>query len=196
MKILILGDEERAPFHPLGQMARGIYSALQADADLTFTTAYKELTVKDLREYDMVLSYIDSYQTMEGYDNTLADYILQGGKFLAVHNGIITEENSRLSSVLGGNFINHPPRCELNYYLRGEKLFTIEEEAYMVSQTDGKNQIFLEFELKGKKYPAGWYRRSGKGTAAYLQPGHDERTGDAACYRQLLKRTVRELLSL
>lgn len=194
MKLLVLGDEKKAPYHPLGRMLGGIYQSLHEEGELTVSVGYQKLSLDELKKYDGIISYIDCYQSLGGYDDVLADYIEQGGRYLALHNGILTAEGSRLEAALGGNFVTHPAYCQLTYYLRGEKLFTIGEEPYMVRQTDERNQVFLEFSLEGKRYPAGWYRRSQKGFAAYLAPGHDERTGENAGFQKLLRQTLRELL--
>lgn len=196
MKILVIGDEERAVYHPLGRLVEGIYRGLETAAGMTFQTEYRKLTKEDLSAYDVVISYIDSYQTLGSYVDVLAGYIEEGGHFLALHNGIISEDGSSLEKALGGNFIDHPPYCELTYYRYGEKLCTMGEEAYMVRQTDDKNEIFLEFEYEGVRYPAGWYRRSGKGVAAYLAPGHDEKTGERESFQTLLRETVQMLAAL
>lgn len=195
MEILIIGDEKEAPYHPLGRIIGGIYKALEKECRLTVSTSYKNFSCENLNKYDGLISYIDSYQNLEGYDQVLAEYILHGGRFLALHNGIISKQGSDLEKALGGNFVTHPPYCKLTFYQQGERLAEFGEEAYMVSQIDDKNDIFLEFEYEGKRYPGGWYRRSGKGKVAYLAPGHDERTGNRQEFQNLLKRTVRELLT-
>lgn len=194
IKILIIGDEAAAPYHPMSRIIRGIYMCLEKEYELTVSTSYKKISSSRLREYDMVISYIDCYQKLNGYDEILSDYIFQGGKFLALHNGIISKSGSSLERALGGNFVTHPPYCELTYYLWGAKFAAFGEEAYMVLQSDDKNEIFLEFEYEGKRYPGGWFRQSGKGKVAYLAPGHDEKTGDRAEFQKLLRLTVYELL--
>lgn len=194
MKILLIGDEEKAPYHPLSGVVQGIYLALQDVCELTVTTAYKSFLPEELRLYDAVLSYIDTYQQQNGFDTVLADYVREGGKLLALHNGIISLPGTSLEQVLGGSFTGHPPYTTIVYEWQGKELGRMGEEPYMVQQLDDKNEIFLQFVYEGVRYPAGWLRSSGIGRAAYLAPGHDARTSENKLFGELLRRTLHKLL--
>ena len=194
MRILLIGDEKKAPYHPLGGVVHGIYLALQDICELTVTTAYKSLLPEELWLYDAVISYIDTYQEQDGFDTVLADYVRKGGRLLALHNGIISLQGTALEQVLGGSFTGHPQYTPLVYEWEGETLGQVAEETYMVQQIDDKNKVFLQFVYEGERYPAGWLRSTGIGRAAYLAPGHDARTGESRLFQELLRRTLYRLL--
>lgn len=199
-KIMILGDEEQAPYHPLSRVLSGIRDALESLGEISVYTDYRGLTVSDLQLYDCIISYLDDYRHLNGFDDILAGYLASGGCLLALHNGIISRAGSKLEKAYGGNFVTHPPRCLLAYRAAegadwlGEKEFELEEEAYMVSQTDSEHQIFLTFQYQGEDYPAGWCRNYKKGRMIYLAPGHDEKTAGSKTFRRLLRDCVRILL--
>lgn len=195
-KILILGDEEQAPYHPLSRVLPGTREALESLGEISVCTDYRGLTISDLQLYDFIISYLDDYRHLNGFDDILADYLACGGRLLALHNGIISRAGSKLEKAYGGNFVTHPPRCLLAYRTAkraewlGVKAFKLEEEAYMVRQLDSKNQIFLTFHYQGEDYPAGWCRNYKKGRMIYLAPGHDEKTAESKTFRRLLRECV------
>ncbi len=191
-KILILGDAEKSPYHPLKRVLPGIRKALEPLGDVEASTEYLALDEEALQIYDFIVSYLDCFDRLEGFDERLSRYVRSGGKILALHNGIITLPGSELEGVYGGNFITHPPYCMLDYYLDGKKAFSLEEEPYMVDSADTENEVFLQFAYEGRYYDAGWYRDSGAGRTCYLALGHDERTTDTKEFQQLLRRCVKE----
>lgn len=192
VKILVLGDEERACYHPLGRVKKGIEEALGNLGKIEFCTDYNKWTPQELRRFPVLISYIDDYKQLQGFDDILVEYILKGGYVIALHNGIITPKGSRLEGVYGGRFVTHPPYCELEYivdekFLGNEKKkMILEEEPYMIHRIGKDLEEFLWFIYKNKKYVAGWFRRVGKGKILYLAPGHDERTVGNCQFQKLL----------
>lgn len=193
-KILLLGDEEKALYHPLSRVLSGVRAALEPLGELRVCTDYAGLSVEDLKEYDVIVSYLDCPQELKGFDNCLAEYAEDGGRLLALHNGIITPPGSRIERVYGGNFITHPPYDLLQYHWKGKEDFSMEEEPYMVEEMDRKNKVFLQFVYKEETYTAGWYRKAGKGYCCFLSPGHDRRTTDRKVFQELLRECVQGLL--
>lgn len=194
MRILILGDEEKAIYHPLGRVSGGIVKVFGEAGECEVSVDYRSMEKERLREYDVVLSYIDNYTDEGGFGDKLASYIEGGGKVLVLHNGIITPDNSRLERLYGGNFITHPPYCELRYYEGEELLCSMEEEPYMLRQADEGNDIFLWYEMDGERYPAGWSRNAGRGRVCFLAPGHDERTTERKEFQYMLRKALGILL--
>ena len=195
-KIMILGDEEQAPYHPLSRVLPGIREALESLGEISVCTDYRGLTISDLQLYDCIFSYLDDYRHLNGVDDILADFLACGGRLLALHNGIISRAGSKLEKAYGGNFVTHPPRCLLAYRTAtwpGDKEFQLEEEPYIVRQLDSEKQIFLTFQYQGEDYPAGWCRNYKKGRMIYLALGHDEKTAESKTFRRLLRECVIEL---
>lgn len=196
VKILVLGDEKNAPFHPLSRIKNGIESALSDIGEIEFCTNYKEKNISQLMEYPIIISYLDNYKELNGFDDILSEYVIKGGKILALHNGIITPENSKLEQIYGGKFTTHPAYCLLNYQVSDEenwiteKAFSLGEEPYMIESADEQRRIFLWYSYHGRKYEAGWYKKAGEGEILYLALGHDERTAANSYFQSLLKECV------
>ena len=201
-RILLLGDEARALYHPLPRVEAGLRQALDGLGMLEVRTDYPTMTCGTLRDFDMVISYIDAFPEMGPFEAELAQYVRSGGSVLALHNGMITPEGGPLAQCYGGAFITHPVYQMLHYHVEPQngwlKLedFSMPEEPYMVRQLDEENQVFLSFRLEGQAYPAGWIRRAGLGTALYLAPGHDERTANNPVFAKLLRLCAAHLLQL
>lgn len=200
LKILILGDQEKAPFHPLERVKKGITESLSYEdtAEIKFTTDYADQSVTDLKKYHVVISYLDNYMELNGFDNILVKYIKDGGKVLALHNGIITPEKSELEQIYGGRFITHPPYCLLKFIVEDKtwlekREFYMEEEPYMISGHEKNKDVFLWYEYQGEKYEAGWHKTVGKGKIMYLEPGHDQRTVENSDFQSLLRTCVQYL---
>lgn len=196
-KIILLGDEERAPYHPISRIVHGVKRALSGIGYIEVCTEHQYLDMQGLEQFDAVISYLDNYKELNGLDNILTDYIETGGKILALHNGIITESGSRLEQAYGGNFVTHPPGGALKFTADGwlgAEQFIINDEPYMVSQVDEENRVFLEFEYQNAHYPAGWFRQWRKGRVIYLSPGHDEKTAEDRAFQKVLEKCMIKLL--
>ena len=185
-KVLILGDNERAVYHPLERMLPGMKKALEG-YEVEAVIDYRTMSAKDLLEAaPVMINYIDNYQENGDFDQILEEYLRLGGRMIALHCGIINREGSILEEAYGGNFITHPEYRNLNYkvsdgcsWLTG-KAFSFGEEPYQIRQTDGERQYFLSYTDDKEECAdaAGWVRKYHKGTVLYLQPGHDERTAE------------------
>ena len=199
MDILVLGDEAMAQYHPLSRVREGIEISLKGLGKAEFCTEYHKLVLQELKKYPVIISYIDAFRQLSGFDEILADYILEGGCILALHNGIITPEGSRLESIYGGNFVTHPHYCELeyitaDYYWGKEERFVLAEEPYMIRRTGGHLQVFLWFMYENTRHEAGWLRKAGKVKVLYLAPGHDERTVRDVRFQKLLYHSITKII--
>ena len=59
-KILVIGDYETSHWHPLGGVDDRLKGILASD-ELTCTDSYGNLTVEQLRSYDALMCYVDSW---------------------------------------------------------------------------------------------------------------------------------------
>lgn len=201
-RILLLGDAASAIYHPLPQVETGLRQAVDGLGALDVRTDYHAMTCGTLRDYDLVISYIDTFPEMGTFEMELARYIRGGGRVLALHNGIITPEEGPLAQCYGGVFLTHPEYQPLRYCVEPRngwlelEDFVMPEEPYMVRQLDRENHVFLSFLLEGAAYPAGWVRRAEQGTVLYLAPGHDARTAGNPVFIRLLRLCAAHLLEL
>ena len=200
-RILLLGDAANAPYHPLTRVEPGLRRALDGLGTLEVRTDYRALKCAELSQFDMIVSYIDTFPDMGPFEAELAQYIRGGGRVLALHNGIITPDGSALASCYGGVFLTHPEYQPLRYRAAPQagwlepRAFEMAEEPYMVRPLDGENEVFLTFELDGHAFPAGWIRRAGRGSVLYLAPGHDDRTTENPAFTHLLRQCATRLLN-
>ena len=199
-KILMIGDNEKAKWHPMTRILPGVHAALDSIVELETTADLAALTPEKLAEYPVIISYIDRYPDIGVLEQYLADYVENGGKILALHNGVINNKGGILEKVYGGNFIKHPQRCTLTYtcsdqsILPGTETFEFFEEPYMVTVDDTPHHVYLTFSYEDKTVETGWVHEYGKGTVLYFSPGHDDRTSNDPAFQKLLADCVKYLL--
>ena len=203
-RILILGDNQRAVYHPLDRMLPGMEKAL-AGYEILAVTDYLTMNAQELTEAaPLMISYIDNYQENGNFDEVLEEYLRLGGKIIALHCGLINREGSILEEAYGGNFITHPAYRNLHYSVSGDcgwisaGSFSFGEEPYQIRQTLGEKKHFLAYtDDEGEcTDTAGWVRKYHRGAVMYLQPGHDERTADNTDFQQMLRECVEYLQTL
>ena len=83
-KILILGNEKSARYHPLSHVLFGIRQALKECGVADVNTEYKSMDISALQSYNCILSYIDDYQNLNRFDDVLARYLEQGGRMVEI----------------------------------------------------------------------------------------------------------------
>lgn len=182
MRILIVGDYERAPYHSLLGVDTELKSIL-VDHEVTCTGDYEVLVFDTLQQYDLFICYMDAFKFTFSTDQTagIMQYVATGGKTLFLHNGISVAQKVELGQMLGAKFITHPKRSDLVYSIskehpvvKGISDFVLYEEPYQYDFIYGTEcEYFLQYEYEGNNYPAGWSAKYGLGEIVYLQPGHD-----------------------
>ena len=181
-KVLLLGDYKLATWHPL----RGVDDELIRILDqycITICEDYPSLTLEKLKEYDVVINYIDNWGKRGSADcaGALISYVAGGGSLMTIHNGIIIRNHPEMDQMMCGTFTHHPKHQVLKYSIARShpltkklKAFEMDEEPYMFKMSAlVEPDILLEYELDGEKYPAVWLRNFGKGKMIYIAPGHN-----------------------
>jgi len=200
-RILVLGDDENASYHPITQIEDVLIEILN-EYDVKCTKDRKEL--KNLKPYDLFLSYVDCWEQKldSQYMADLLSYVAQGGRMLVLHNGISYQENYEFACMLGARFIGHPKRRDLTITMVGDheliqslEPFVLFEEPYQF-EFIGQNHeewmptILMEYEMEGIKYPAAWVHRYGAGQVCYFMPGHDVSVFENIEFQKVLKQLV------
>jgi uncharacterized protein len=200
-KVLVIGDYNNAPYHPLSAIEKQLESILSEEFLLKSEPNYSELDYNDFKNYQTVISYTDCWESKPtvNFSVGLLSYIINGGSLLLIHNGISLQNKYELAQMIGAKFTRHPERTTLAYVdfncehpiTKGINEFSLYEEPYQfeVDPFAEKTELF-SYVYEGNKYPAAWVHNYGKGKVVYLSPGHDSAIFDCAEYRNIIKNSV------
>lgn len=199
MDILLLGDQERATYHPAAPVLKAAERCFPG-ARVTLCTAYEALGLPDFQRPDLIIQYADEWGKMDTRHTAqaLKEAVFSGARLLVLHGGIITHGEETLVPLYGGTFTHHPDRQVVRFVPSGNHpasqgipAFELYEEPYMLSLDSclPKTPI-LTMVYEGKDYPAGWAIQYGQGRMAYLAPGHDAQTFESEDYLHLIQKTA------
>lgn len=197
-RILVLGMYENAMYHPMTGVDEYLKKCLP-QLEFVFTDDVWELC--NVESYDGFISYWDDWNNRipDAASEALHDYVQQGGKMLALHNGISLQLQEKLKVMMGGKFLTHPAQEEITFVLKEGELtegcadFTLMEEPYQFELVEDDKDIFMTYRYRGEIYPAGWQKTFGKGEIIFLTPGHTpEKFADEA-YTRLIQNCIRHL---
>lgn len=200
-KLLVIGDYDNAPYHPLSAIEEQLESILSEENLLEIKTDYNALDCNELKSYQTVISYTDCWnnEPAEGFAAALQTYVINGGSLLLIHNGISLQNKYELAQMIGAKFTGHPARTTLEYaefnrehpIMSGITEFSLFEEPYQFEFDAFTNKTTLfYYEYEGNKYPAAWAHTYGKGKVVYLSPGHDNSIFECSEYRNIIKNSV------
>lgn len=195
-RFLLIGDDERARFHPLPPV-RPLLESLFPEASWTVEYDYPDLTAEALREYDLIINYVDLWGMRDtaSISQALLALMKADGRMLVLHGGLIVHDDPVMLPVYGATFVSHPQRTDLRYIPEtthpvsaGIEPFTLYEEPYMFAMDDSVEKTpILSYEYEGNTYPAGWTTQIGSGRMLYLAPGHDAQVFENTMLRKLLR---------
>lgn len=194
-KFLLIGDDERARYHPLPPVQDGLMSAIDG-VEWTVLYDYLDLTADDLLGYDLVVSYVDLWGVRDTARASQAflDAFDRGLRMLVLHGGMIVHGDPALIPVYGATFTGHPARADLRFTPAdhpacvGAAPFVLFEEPYQFAFLEDVPRVpLLSYEYEGTTCPAGWVTRPGTGLMAYLHPGHDAQVFQDEGFRRLLR---------
>lgn len=203
-QILLIGDLEKAKYHPV----KGFDAELRAiltDYYVHQTTDYDQFMETNLRQYDLCLCLTDQWNKLTD-DQTMGilSFVSHGGGLLMIHQGISLQARPELLQLAGGKFIGHPEQCVITYrkttkphpIMRGVDAFSAKEEPYQtVVDPAAEVSVFMEYLLEDKSCAAGWSRTYGLGKVVYLSPGHNLETLFIPSYRQIIRQSCRWLVN-
>jgi uncharacterized protein len=199
MSALILGDYKKAKYHPLQPVEDILSDILSEHMDLTITEDRDMLLTNNLRQHDLCISYVDSWNEKLGqeYLAGLLAFVAQGKGLLVIHNGISYQSNREFAQLVQGKFINHPPYQELQYrfiredhpIIAGIENFSMNEELYTFELDnffDGT--ILMECSNGEITEPALWVHQYGLGRVVYIAPGHSRESFENDNFKELIRR--------
>ncbi len=204
-RILILGDNLDAPYHPLHGVDEQFKIILGYDYTLEFSDEYLNIDIDTMNSFSMILSYIDCWNKAlnVGFSAALTTYVTNGGSLLIIHNGISIQSKYELAQLLGAKFLNHPERCNLTYtdfnqehpIMKGTASFELFEEPYQFEfDPFTEKEILFYYTYENKKIPAAWAHEYGKGRVVYLSPGHEAIIFGDESYSRIIKNSASWLI--
>ncbi|MCL2813511.1 MAG: ThuA domain-containing protein [Oscillospiraceae bacterium] len=199
-KILIIGDNEAAKWHPLKKVGDRLEAILK-DYDVTLTEDYSRLTPDECKKYGLLVNYADAWQTKGTRQaaGAILAYVATGGSLLTLHSGIIMNSTPEMEFLQGGRFIEHPEACNLTYaptdaahpILDGISPFTVFEEPYRLALADlAAHELLMTYSHDGQNWPAAWTLLFGAGKVVYLSPGHQAQSFYDEMFSKLILNSV------
>lgn len=203
-KILVIGDYEKAEWHPLKGVDERLVKILK-DYDVTCTEDYSQLTSDELKKYGLLINYVDAWKTRGTRQSAgaILSYIAKGGSLLTFHSGIIMKSTPEMELLQGGRFTEHPEACDLTYtpvlsknggkhhILNGVQPFTVFEEPYKLSMANlAEHEILLTYLHDGQSFPAAWTLLYGMGKVVYLSIGHQITSFNNEMFAKLILNSV------
>lgn len=197
-RILVLGMYGDAMYHPLTGVDEYLKRILP-EYEFVITDDVWELC--NVSTYDGFISYWDDWNNKipDSAADALETYVQQGGKMLALHNGISLQLQEKLKVMMGGKFLTHPAQEEITFVLKECELtegcgdFTLMEEPYQFALEEDDKNIFMTYLYRGEEYPAGWQKSYGAGEVIFLTPGHTAEKFEDASYIRLIQNCAAHL---
>lgn len=204
-KILVLGDNETAKWHPL---TTGVDAEIKAilgnDYQIDIETARSSLL--KLADYDLLILYTDNWEADPVTDEicaSLLTYVANGGPVLAMHAAVCINERQELIQLIGAKFKSHPAIDNITVratdfehpITKGLEEFVTFEEPYTYHQDPYSDVTALtEYTHNGVTFINSWIKKYGKGELIYLMNGHTADQFKDEGNRILLKNSVEYLL--
>lgn len=200
-KVLIIGEYENAMYHPLRDVEKELRKIIGDEFQVIGTDYYNKLNYEDIKDYSLIISYTDCWQAEENKNlaAALITFVVQGGAFVVIHNGISLQNNHELATLIGAKFTMHPEATMLNYknfntnhpIMNGCVEFQMHEEPYQfVFDNIVDKEVLFYYEYNNILYEAAWALEYGKGRVVYLSPGHSKESFEIEAYRNIIKRSI------
>ena len=188
VQVLVLCDDK---WHPADRVHAGV-AALEKEFG---TEEFAFAVIEDAREWsaarmaqyplvlltkaDHITAADNSPWITPAVEDAFVEYVRAGGGLLVVHSGTIVAELPTLRRLLGGTFVQHPPRCEVTVTPQGEhpitqdvEPYTLVDEHYFMQTDDLLAHHFLSTTSEHGAQSGGWLREEGDGLVCVLTPGH------------------------
>ncbi|HZK26155.1 MAG TPA: ThuA domain-containing protein [Thermoclostridium sp.] len=195
-KAILYGDYTNYLYHPLKGVDEQLKSIFTEHLDINSTEDLNVFNSNTLNKTDLLIFYKDVLNDTVKANHAAAvlSYVSNGGKLIILHNGISFFDGFEFFYMAGGKFDHHPEIRDLTFNAKGNHpitegvgAFTIFEEPYRYEFTSHTpKNIFLEYEMDGQKYPAGWTVDYCLGKIVYLLPGHTADIFKNENYRQII----------
>ena len=198
LRVLFLGDQGH---HRPSERAAQIMPVLSLrGVETTYTESLRELDLKRLSNYDVLLIYANIERIEPAQEQALFDYVEAGGGLVAVHCASFCFLNSsRYVQLIGAQFARHGTgEFETRVIdsehpiMQGIRPFRTWDETYVHHRHHPEGRQVLQVrDEDGRAEPWTWVRLQGKGRVFYTAYGHDARTWQNPGFHDLLERGIR-----
>jgi type 1 glutamine amidotransferase len=201
-KAILIGDNEYAKYHPMKGVDEELMGILMGVTDLECTEDYGIFDEEKLTEYSLVISYVDS--SIGGLSKSqaaaLLSYVVKGGGFLAIHNGIFIQNHYELAQLVGGKFTGHPPYTRLEFevtepnhpVMKDVNPFALEDEPYRFEYSNMvPRTVLMRYKHDEALWDAAWAHEFGLGRVVYLAPGHSAQSFKNPEYRKVIANSAK-----
>lgn len=201
-QVLVLCDDK---WHP-AQVVRGGIEKLGTD-DFAFDVIEnsRQWSAARMGQYPLVLlakanqiSAVENEPWMTpAIEEAFLEYVRAGGGLLVVHSGTIVRDLPTLKRLIGGAFVQHPPKCDVTVTPQGEhpitvnvEPFTVFDEHYFMETDDLEAIHFLTTTSEHGAQSGGWLREEGDGRVCVLTPGHQPDVWQHPEFQTLLRNAL------
>lgn len=205
LKVLLVGDNERASYHPLMAVEAPLTETLSTLGNLTVMVGVEALS-GDITKYDCIVIYSDDWESIIPSDSVrkLHDYIDEGGSILFLHAGVSIARTEGMTKLSGAQFKEHPDMAPLTFTVKETSpikdsigSFKLYEEPYIYDYDASVDiDIFMTYSYESKDYPSGWLNKSKKGKAITLHPGHNRKVFESKVYQRLIQNCIQYMSAL
>jgi len=204
-KLLIMGDNEKAPYHPLSAVQPVIKNILQSHFEPLFSDNYEEILgcYSELEQFELIISYLDRWEKplSDLQTSNLIKYLSTGKGLLVIHCGISLQARHEFKHIIGAQFLEHPPIAKLQFSLEKQSVlpikttdvsFELEDEPYIFEFDNfSVKNIFLHYRNSNNQvFPAGWITNFGSAKVIYLMPGHAQKSFENKSYQDILLQSI------
>lgn len=196
MKAVLFGTYTSYEYHPLKGVDAEIKAVLEPAFEVTATEDMEIFNPSVLSGIDLLILYYDKWNKPIDplYMAALVSHVSIGGKLLVIHNGISFQSNFEFMQMVGGRFDHHPEIRELTFHAAGNHPLTRDIPEFKVFDEPYQFEfcpntpihVFLEYEMDGSNYPAGWSVNYCLGKIVYLMPGHTAEAFQVEAYGKLI----------
>lgn len=203
MKKVLLFGNKTAQYHPVSNI-ENCMRELIAEGQLETTDNPMSLRLANLNQYDFCIFYPEfgMPELTDEQTGALLTFVSSGGNLLVIHNGISLQSRSEICQMIGAAFTGHPPYDtlpQIDYHveapghplMNGIRDFVMGDEPYQfIMDPFAACQLLMSCDFEGKRLPAAWIRRFGRGTVVYYACGHNREAFKNPNFVRILKNTV------
>jgi len=219
-KILVLCDDQ---WHPREVLEAGLKGLTDRFSFYFMSTAKDMLLPEHLQKFDAVLlaksNQISASNREPWFEEGVTEtgplefkaYLESGGRMLVLHSGASYSEmllvnhsdhfrkpDEEMRRLLGCEFVEHPPRCEVRIRIQkahpvteGVQDFCERDEHYQMKYMEtGIEPLFYTESDSGRTMTGGYVRHIGKGRMVVLLPGHTLAMLRHAEYRKMISNAL------
>lgn len=99
-KAVLIGDNEKAQYHPLKGVGSEIAEILRDLAELEISDDRSMLCIDNLKNFELCILYVDCWNepAVEEQIKGILKFVENGGKLLVIHNGLSLQSSKEFGT--------------------------------------------------------------------------------------------------